>query len=85
MTAHDFTRAQLRHVNALCGSTQMQTFTDAMRLDTPATRWLERAAAYVAANRPTWSRITELQHKCDVGTITATEAMELLELERSQA
>jgi len=84
MTDHDFTRAQLRHVNALCGSTQMQAFTDAMRLDTPATRWLERAAAYVAANRPRWDRINALQHKCDVGTITATEAMELLALERSQ-
>ena len=85
MTDHDFTRAQLRHVNALCGSTQMQAFTDAMRLDTPATRWLERAAAYVAANRPAWDRIDALHAKCDDRTITATEAMELLALERSQA
>lgn len=40
---------------------------------------------HAIAMRPTWSRITELQHKCDVGTITATEAIELLELERNQA
>ena len=40
---------------------------------------------HAIAMRPTWSRITELQHKCDVGTITATEALELLALERSQA
>ena len=84
MSAADFTRAQLAHVNMLCSSSQLTAFTERMRIDTSATRWLERAAAYIAANRPRWDRINALQHKCDVGTITAVEACELLELERNE-
>jgi len=85
MSAHDFSRAQLCHVSALAGSSQLTAFTTAMRIDTEETRWLERAAAYVAANRPAWDRIDALHAKCDARTITAAEAIELLKLERESA
>ena len=63
---------------SLADSTAMRDFVANMRL-------VRDFGNHAIANRPTWSRITELQHKCDVGTITATEALELLALERSQA
>lgn len=63
---------------SLADSTAMRDFAANMRL-------VRAFGDHAIAMRPTWSRITELQHKCDVGTITATEAIELLELERNQA
>ena len=85
MTAEILARDQLRHYNALAGSSQMTAFTERMRLDTDATRWLDRAAAYIAANRPAWDRIDALHAKCDDRTITSAEAIELLQLERESA
>lgn len=48
-----------------------------------AMRLVREFGDHAIAMRPAWSRITELQHKCDVGTITAAEACELLKLERN--
>ena len=63
---------------SLADSTAMRDFTANMRL-------VRDFGNHAIAMRPTWSRIAELQHRCDVGTITATEAIELLALERNQA
>jgi len=59
----------------LADSTAMRDFTANMRL-------VETFGNYCIANRPVWSRTSELQHKCDVGTITANETIELIALER---
>lgn len=69
-------------INQLATSSQMTAFVDAMRLDTPAARIVRDFGNHCIAMRPVWSRIDELQHKCDARTITAAEACELLKLER---
>ena len=61
---------------SLADSTAMRDFVANMRL-------VREFGNHAIAMRPIWSRIDELQHKCDVGTITATEAIELLALERN--
>lgn len=61
---------------SLADSTAMRDFVANMRL-------VREFGDHAIAMRQTWSRITELQHKCDVGTITAAEACELLKLERN--
>ena len=76
MTAADFTRDQLRHFNALAGSSQMAEFIANMRL-------VETFGNHAIAMRPMWSRIDALQDKMDARTITASEAIELMQLERS--
>ena len=60
----------------LADSSQMRDFIANMRL-------VRDFGNHAIAMRPTWNRISELQHKCDVGTITAAEAIELLQLERN--
>lgn len=55
MTAADFTRAQMRHVNAMCGSSQMQAFTERMNLDSPAIRLVREFGNYAIANRDKWA------------------------------
>lgn len=61
---------------SLADSTAMRDFIANMRL-------VRDFGNHAIAMRPTWGRIDALQHKCDVGTITATEAIELLALERN--
>ena len=56
MTAADFTRDQLRHYNALAGSTQMTAFTERMRLDSPAIRLVREFGNYCIAHRDEWAR-----------------------------
>ena len=55
MTAHDFRRAQLAHVNMLCSSSQLVAFTERMRIDTPATRLVREFGNYAIANRDKWA------------------------------
>ena len=55
MTAHDFTRAQLAHVNMLCSSSQLVAFTERMNLDTPAIRLVREFGNYAIANRDKWA------------------------------
>lgn len=62
----------------LADSTAMRDFAANMRL-------VRDFGNHAIAMRPTWSRIDALHAKCYDRTITATEALELLALERSQA
>lgn len=55
MTVHDFTRAQLAHVNMLCGSSQLTAFTERMNLDSSAIRLVREFGNYAIANRDKWA------------------------------
>ena len=46
-------------------------------------RLVETFGNHAIAMRPMWSRIDALQDKMDARTITASEAIELMQLERS--
>ena len=59
----------------LAASSQMAAFITNMRI-------VREFGNYCIANRAAWNRQDELNAKCDAGTITATEALELLQIER---